>query len=128
MNEPTKDKWFLAATLAAVTLVPTGIVSAVFVGASGPDPADTYPPRVSVAQSPSGVATEAMSAPVIVRSPPDMIQQHHAMMDQMRSSVSATMNELMNSDPMWQMMRSSALIADLERHEQDIDRMLGRGG
>ena len=128
MNEPTRSKWFLAATLAAVALVPVGMVSAVFAGASGTDPADTYPPRVSVTQSPTGIATEAMSAPVIVQSPPDMIQQHHAMMDQMRSSVSATMNELMNSDPMWQMMRSSALIGDLEQHEQDIDRMLGRGG
>lgn len=127
MNEPTKSKWFLAATLAAVTLVPVGMVSAVLVGASGPDPADTYPPRVSVAQPPSGVATEAMSAPVIVRGPPDMIKQHDAMMGQMRASVSATMNELMNSDPMWQMMRSSALIADLEQHEQEIDRMLGLG-
>ncbi len=40
---------------------------------------------------------------------------------------SATVNELMNRDPMWQMMRSSAVIADLEKHEQNIDRMLGLG-
>ena len=50
------------------------------------------------------------------------------MTDQMRASVSATMNELMNRDPMWQMMRSTALIADLEKHDQDIARMLGLGG
>lgn len=128
MNGSTKSKWYLAATFAAVTLVPVGMVSAVLFGANGPDPVHSNPPRVSVAQAPSGIATEAVSAPIIVRSPPDMIEQHHAMMDQMRASVSETMNALMNSDPMWRMMRSSALIADFERHEQDIDRMLGRGG
>ena len=37
------------------------------------------------------------------------------MMDQMRASLDASMNELMNRDA-------------LERHEQDIDRMLARGG
>ena len=128
MNEPTKSKWFFAATIAAVTLVPAGMVTAVLVGARGDDPADARAPSVSVAQPPAGSATEQVSAPVIVRSPLDMTQQHHAMMDQMRASVSATMNELMNREPMWQMLRSTAFIADLEKHEQDIDRMLARGG
>jgi hypothetical protein len=57
-----------------------------------------------------------------------MVQQHQAMMDQMRASLSPAMADLMNRDPMWQMMRSGAFIALLEEHEQDIDRMLGRGG
>ena len=128
MNDSTQSKWFFAATMAVVTLVPAGMVAAVLVGARGADPADARAPSVSVAQPPRGSATEQVSAPIIVRSPLDMTQQHHAMMDQMRASVSATMNELMNRDPMWQMMRSPALIADLEKHEQDIDRMLGLGG
>lgn len=128
MNGSTKSKWYFAATMAVVTLVPAGMVSAVLIGARGADPADAFVPSVSVAQSPVGSATEQESAPVIVERPLDMTQQHHAMMDQMRASVSATMNELMNRDPMWQMMRSTAFIADLEKHEQDIDRMLGLGG
>lgn len=128
MKETTKSRWFLAATVAALTLLPVGMVSAVLVGASEPDPAHVNTPSVSVARPPSDTAPEAVSAPIIVRSSPDMIQQHHAMMDWMRSSVSATMTDLMNNDPMWQMMRSSAFIADLEQHEQDIDRMLGRAG
>lgn len=127
MKEPMKNKWFLAATMAALTMVPAGVVTAVLVGASAPDPADTRAPPVSVAQSPASIATEQLSAPVIVQSSLNMTEQHHAMMDQMRASVSATMIELMNRDPMWQMMRSSALIADLEKHEQEIDRMLGLG-
>ena len=50
------------------------------------------------------------------------------MMDQMRVSVSEAMTNLMNTDPMWQMMRSGAFLVALEQHEQDIDRMLARGG
>jgi hypothetical protein len=57
-----------------------------------------------------------------------MTEQHHVMIDQMRTSVSAPMNELMSRDPMWQMMRSTDFIAEFEKHEQDIDRMLARGG
>ena len=57
-----------------------------------------------------------------------MIQLHDSMMDQMRASLDASMNELMNRDPMWQMMRSSTYLDALESHEQDIDRMLARGG
>ncbi len=128
MNERAKSNWFLAATMAAATLVPAGMVTAVLVGARGPDPADTPAASLLAAQSAADTPTEQVSAPIIVENPLDMTQQHHAMMDQMRASVSATMNELMNRDPMWQMMRSSDFIADFEKHEQDIDRMLARGG
>lgn len=34
----------------------------------------------------------------------------------------------MNDDPMWQMMRSGEFIELLEKHEGDIDQMLGRAG
>lgn len=126
MNERAKNNWILAAVMTAFTLVPAGMVTAVLIGARGADPPDARTPR-SAAQS-ADIPVERVSAPVTVQSPLDMTQQHHAMMDQMRASVSATMNQLMNSDPMWQMMRSSALIADLEKHEQEIDLMLARGG
>ena len=125
MNDSTQSKWLSVAVVAALTLVPFGLVAAVLVGARGPDPADTFAAPASTVQSP---ATQQVSLPDVAQSPLDMTQQHHDMMDQMRASVSATMNELMNRDPMWQMMRSPALIADLEQHEQDIDRMLGLGG
>ncbi len=125
MKESAKSTWFSVAALAAVTLVPLGLVGAVLVGARGPDPSDSFAAHVSTTQSP---ATPRASMPVFGQSPLDMTEQHHEMTDQMRASVSATMNELMNRDPMWQMMRSTALIADLEKHDQDIARMLGLGG
>lgn len=125
MRDSTKTKWFSAVGVSALILVPVGLVTAVLVGARGADPADSFAAPASTTQTSS---TPQVSAPVVLQNPLNMTQQHDAMMDQMRVSVTATMNELMNRDPMWQMMRSTTLIADLEKHERDIDRMLGRGG
>jgi hypothetical protein len=57
-----------------------------------------------------------------------MVEQHQAMMDQMRVNATPQMLELMNNDPMWQMMRSGEYLRLLEEHEANIDRMLARGG
>lgn len=128
MNERSRNNWFVAGTMMAVTLVPVLIVMTVLIGARGPDPADARAPDTPAA-APSDVSAVPLgAAPVAVDSPTAMVEQHQAMMDQMRVSVSPAMNEMMNGDPMWQMMRSGAFVALLEEHEQDIDRMLARGG
>ena len=56
-----------------------------------------------------------------------MVDRHQPMMDQMRVSATPQMLQLMDTDPMWQMMRSGAYVRVLEEHESDIDRMLARG-
>lgn len=127
MNERTKNNWMLAATMAVVILVSAGMVTAVVLGARGADTMGTPAVTASVVKTVAASASEEPAASVIEKTSLDMREQHQAMMDQMRASVSATMMNLMNSDPMWRTMRSSALIADLEKHEQEIDRMLASG-
>lgn len=127
MNERTKNNWMLAATMAVVILVSAGMVTAVVLGARGADTTGTLAVTASVVKTVAASASEEPAASVIEKTSLDMREQHQAMMDQMRASVSATMMNLMNSDPMWRTMRSSALIADLEKHEQEIDRMLASG-
>lgn len=117
----------LAATMAVVILVSAGMVTAVVLGARGADTMGTPAVTASVVKTVAASASEEPAASVIEKTSLDMREQHQAMMDQMRASVSATMMNLMNSDPMWRTMRSSALIADLEKHEQEIDRMLASG-
>lgn len=127
MNERTKNNWMLAATMAVVILVSAGMVTAVVLGARGADTMGTPAVTASVVKTVAASASEEPAASVIEKTSLDMREQHQAMMDQMRASVSATMMNLMNSDPMWRTMRSSALIADLEKHDQEIDRMLASG-
>lgn len=103
----------MAAFMGLVVLVPAATVVGVLVGARGPDPSDTRPPAASLPilnDAPAGALE-----PTAAVNPPNMIQLPDSMMDQMRASLDASMNELMNRDA-------------LERHEQDIDRMLARGG
>ncbi len=57
----------------------------------------------------------------------EMLEGHREMMKQMQGSASPQMLELMNNDPMWQMMRSEGWARLDEDHQADIDRMLGRG-
>jgi tRNA U34 5-carboxymethylaminomethyl modifying enzyme MnmG/GidA len=128
VNENTKHTWVVAATMTALSLIPAGVVTAVVVGARGADSAHTPAVTSPAAQTDDSSRSERLRASVTDQSNLDMTEQHHAMMEQMRTSVSATMTNLMNSDPMWKTMRSSAIIADLEEHEQDIDTMLARGG
>ena len=81
--------------------------------------------------APVTVPRSATEGPIPSESNSDvqsMIDQHQAMMDQMRVSATPQMQQLMNDDPMWQMMRSGEFIKLLEEHEGDIDQMLGRTG
>ena len=127
MSERSRANWMVAATMAVAILVPAALVTGVLIGARGPDPADARAPAASPAQTSDAGPAGPLKA-TAADEPPNMIQLHHSMMDQMRASFSSSMNELMNRDPMWQMMRSPNYIAELEQHEQDIDRMLARGG
>lgn len=126
MSETSRANWTVAAAIAVAVLVPGGMVAGVLIGARGPDPADARAPAASLAP----VQRDASAAPPAANAvnPPDMIDVHDSMMDQMRASLNPSMNDLMNRDPMWRMMRSSTFIPALQDHEQDIDRMLARGG
>lgn len=52
--------------------------------------------------------------------------QHRQMLEGMQEDASPAMLELMNDDPMWQMMRTSEWARMDEQHQRDIDRMLGK--
>jgi hypothetical protein len=56
-----------------------------------------------------------------------MLNQHEQMMEQMRVNVSPQMQQLMDADPMWQLMRNGDFTQMMEDQQQQIDRMLGRG-
>ena len=57
----------------------------------------------------------------------DVLDQHRQMLQQMQDNASPAMLQLMNKDPMWQMMRSQDWARMDEQHQADIDRMLGKG-
>lgn len=57
----------------------------------------------------------------------EILEKHRVMLQQMESNASPQMLELMNNDPMWQMMRSERWARLEEQHKADIDRMLGKG-
>jgi hypothetical protein len=126
VSERSRANWIVAAFMTVAVLVPAATVVGVLVGARGPDPSDARAPAASLPVQSAAPARPL--EPTAAVNPPNMIQLHDSMMDQMRASLDASMNELMNRDPMWQMMRSSTYLDALERHEQDIDRMLARGG
>lgn len=56
-----------------------------------------------------------------------MLEQHQQMMEQMRVSLSPQMQQMMDADPMWQLMRNGDFTQMMEDQQQQIDRMLGRG-
>lgn len=56
-----------------------------------------------------------------------MLEQHQSMMEQMRTGLSPQMQQLMDADPMWKLMRSGEFTNMMEDQQQQIDRMLGRG-
>jgi len=54
-----------------------------------------------------------------------MLQQHQNMMEQMRAALSPQMQQRMDTDPMWQSMRSGDFTQMMQDQQQQIDRMLG---
>ena len=57
-----------------------------------------------------------------------MLDRHQAMMEQMRVGATPEMLAMMDADPMWQEMRTGAFAELMEQHQEELDRMLGRGG
>ena len=53
-------------------------------------------------------------------------EQHRQMLERMQEDASPAMLEIMNNDPMWQMMRTPEWAQMDERHQKDVDRMLGK--
>ena len=113
-------------------VLPVFIVAGVLIGASGPDDGSAVrATRTSTVEWPATTPEladdkfAALEAGGDVRT---MVERHQAMMDEMRATATPQMLELMNDDPMWQMMRSGEYIRLLEEHEENIDRMLGRSG
>jgi hypothetical protein len=56
----------------------------------------------------------------------EMLEQHRQMILRMQDDASPAMLELMNNDPLWQMMRSPEWARLDEEHQEDIDRMLSK--
>lgn len=56
----------------------------------------------------------------------DLLERHREMLQQMQDDATPAMLELMNTDPMWQMLRSEDWARLDEQHQADIDQMLGR--
>jgi hypothetical protein len=52
-------------------------------------------------------------------------EQHRQMLERMQEDASPAMLEIMNDDPMWQMMRTPEWARMDEQHQEDLDRMLG---
>lgn len=57
----------------------------------------------------------------------DMLDQHQAMMEQMRVNATPQMLQLMDADPMWKLMRNGEFADMMQEQQEQIDRMLGRG-
>lgn len=57
-----------------------------------------------------------------------ILERHRQMLEQMQANVSPAMLQLMQNDPMWQMMRSTDWARLDEEHQADLDRMMGKGG
>ena len=51
-------------------------------------------------------------------------EQHRQMLERMQEDASPAMLEIMNNDPMWQMMRTPEWARMDEQHQEDLDRML----
>ena len=130
MRTRSKRTQILVTGVLAFVVAPVLVVLSVLIGArDGNDVA-----VVSRMTAPAARVVPASTTPVLGDAPVgaggsalSMVDRHQPMMDQMRVSATPQMLQLMDTDPMWQMMRSGAYVQVLEEHEDDIDRMLARG-
>ena len=132
MEQERRNTWIVLGAMAAFTLVPVLIVVGVLISASGGDEDRRAAPATTLTTAPVTVTTEDLADDRLAAieangSARTMVEQHQRMMDQMRVTATPQMLRLMNSDPMWQMMRSGEYIRLLEEHEENIDQMLARG-
>lgn len=79
----------------------------------------------SSSRSASGLCNDKLTQMETSGTMAAMLQQHQNMMEQMRASLSAQMQQRMDADPMWQDMRSGDFTQMMQDQQQQIDRMLG---
>lgn len=131
MEQQRSITWIMVGAVFAFVALPVLIVVGVLIGARGGD--DPTAARMTTTTAAPVPTTEVPAQDRLAALEADggartMVEAHQAMMDQMRVNATPQMLQLMNSDPMWQMMRSGEYIRLLEEHEENIDRMLARGG
>lgn len=68
-----------------------------------------------------GASRPTVEAPL----PDDVHTQHTSMIERMRREVTPQMVEEMNA-PQWREMRQPGMIAQMEAHQRESDRLLGR--
>jgi len=102
--------WKVASALAAVVFV---VVLGIVLAVNG---AEDDTPTAPVGRITEMEQTGEMS---------EVWEQHRQMIERMQEDASPAMLELMNNDPMWQMMRTPEWAQMDAQHQEDIDRMLG---
>lgn len=131
MAQQRSITWIMVGAVFASLVLPVLIVVVVLIGGRGGDGTAAAPittttvAPVATTEAPARDRLAELEADGDART---MVEAHQAMMDQMRVNATPQMLRLMNSDPMWQMMRSGEYVRLLEEHEENIDRMLARGG
>ena len=56
----------------------------------------------------------------------DILERHRAMIEKMQEDASPAMLALMNSDPMWTMMRSKEWARLDQEHQADVNRIIAK--
>lgn len=133
MEEQRSVPWIMVGAVFALVVLPVLVVAGVLIGARWGD--DPSAPRMAATVTTTTAPVPTTEAPAEDRLAAlegdgrarTMVEAHQAMMDQMRVNATPQMLELMNRDPMWQMMRSGEYVRLLEEHEENIDQMLARG-
>jgi hypothetical protein len=105
-----RSKWLIALGVLLITLI---VISLATSDNSGP--------------STTGLRNDKLTQTIENGSMQRMLEQHRSMLEQMRSGLSPQMQQLMDADPMWKLMRTGELTKMTEDQQQQIDRMLVRG-
>ena len=113
MKQSDGKWWWIG--LFGITFVALGIM--IGIGARGPDSGP----------STEGLRSDRLTHLVETGEAQDMLDQHQAMMDQMRVDATPQMLQLMDADPMWKLMRNGEFAQMMSDQQEQIDRMLGRG-
>ena len=124
MEQQRSITWITVGAALTFLILPVLIVVGVFIGAR----VATTTTNAAPVPTTEALAEDRLATLEAGGDARTMVEAHQAMMDQMRVNATPQMLQLMNSDPMWQMMRSGEYVRLLEEHEENIDRMLARGG
>ena len=130
MDQPRhRTRNVVATTLGSVALAAL-LVTGLIIGTTGADDGSAVRTRTgAMTHSPGTTAVLAVDRLAELEASGEvrtMMDLHQGMLDQMRVSASPAMLELMDNDPMWQMLHSGDYVRLLEEHEENIDRMLAR--